>query len=498
MAPTGFGKGVVTADMAAKAAAKGRRVLIVCNRRIPITQLQEQCYRIGVPTGIVMGSEPRDDEAQVQVASIQTLRRRTLAGEPEFIIIDEAHREHDAYRKLIQEDFPAAKVLGMTATPVGPGGARIGHFNEIVEPICNSQVIAEGDLLRVHPYLAPSEPDMGGINLKTDSQDKIGQRVDACTIYGDVFDEWRPYQHMQTLVILPTRAVCNGFLQECLRRGITSRVVDGTTPKDERDDTFGEFKGEDCQMLLGVDVIREGLDLPNAQCLIDLQPTYQFRVYWQKIGRVKRPFEGQGSAVIIDLAGNLWRHMAHPDHDPPWDEITSDRTIEEVIERKSGVRCPECGSKDICSAEGLYKCEDCGHEWHATRPWVCPLCKQGLAPYQKVIDSTCPNCSQKVGSKPIRRIRLADGSIREVPADEIKRRKKSKETDAQKAWTGCLYRAMHSGKTLAFARWLYKKETGQWPSGLKNCPTTYDSADWKRKPAAVYKWMKEKQNTCPG
>ena len=494
VAATGFGKGVVIGDMAFKAAEKGRDVLVVTNRRQVVLQLQEHCERAGVSCGIIMGNIERDEDAKVQVASIQTLQSRGFSGikRPSFLIIDEAHQFYNTYRTLILERFPDVKVLGMTATPVGPGGAKLTHFDTVIEPIKNSEVIAAGHLLRVHPYLAPSEPDMEGINLKSASQDEIGQRVETCTIYADVFSEWEPYRDMQTMVVLPNRAVCNGFLQQCLRRGISTKVVDGTTDKDERKETFSEFKAGDCQMLLGVDVIREGLDLPIAQCLIDLQPTHQFRVYWQKIGRVKRPHPGQDSAVVIDLAGNLWRHMVHPDQDPPWDEVTNDTTIEEIIERKAGVRCPKCGSKDIYSIKGRYKCEACQHVWDTSKPFICPLCKQGLAPHQKVINGICPNCGVKVLVKPVRRIRMQNGDIRTVAADEIKHRKKCKADSKQAEWDRCRYIAENCKRTLDFARVLYKKKTGEWPTGLKNCPESANSGEWKRLPSAVYPWMKKK------
>jgi len=492
-APPGFGKGVVIADMGFKSAALGKVVLVVTNRRVVVKQLHEHCSKAGLRTGIIMGSEYRDEFAPVQVASIQTLKRRQFAElpEPGFIIIDEAHQEHNAYRTLIQERFPAVPVLGMSATPVGPGGARIEHFEEIVEPILNSQVIEAGHLLSVDPYIAPYEPDLGGIDLKRVGQNELGERVDACTVYGDVFQEWEPYRHMQTMVVLPSRAVCTGFLRECMKRGLDARIVDGTTDQSERDDTFSEFKELDCQMLLGVDVIREGLDLPVAQCLIDLQPTHQFRVYWQKIGRVKRPHPGQESAVILDFAGNIWRHLVHPDHDPPWNEITSEITIEEANERKAGVRCPNCGSKDIYSIKGHgYKCEKCKHEWLPKKPWVCPCCKQALAAWQKVIGGKCPNCGEKVGSRPVRRIRMVDGSLRTVSAHEIKRRKKSKSNREQAVWDRWRYIAHHRGKTLDFARVMYQKEMGAWPKNLKDCPDS-KSGDWKRKPGDVFPWMKK-------
>lgn len=500
VAPTGFGKGVVLGDMAFKGAQKGRKVLVVTNRRQIVLQLQEHCENAGVSAGIIMGNTERDESAAVQVASAQTLKQRGFGrlAKPGFILIDEAHQEFAFYNKLIREIYPDVPVLGMTATPVGPGGAALAHFDAVIEPIKNSEVLDAGKLLRVHPYLQPSEPDLGGINLKSASQDEIGQRVETCTIYGDVFKEWEPFRHMQTMVVLPSRAVCNAFYRHCLHNGVTAKIVDGTTETSERKDTFSEFKAGDCQMLLGVDVIREGLDLPIAQCLIDLQPTHQFRVFWQKLGRVKRLHPGQATAVVIDLAGNLHRHMVHPDQDPPWDEVTTDKTIEEIIERKRGVRCPECGSKDIYSLKelGMYKCEDCQHEWRSSRPFVCPHCKQGLGPHQKVVGGKCPNCGANVSSKPIRRIRMTDGSIRNFPADEIIHRKKCKADKAQSVWDQCRYIAHNSGKTLDFARVMYKQKTGEWPpKGLKCCPEDANSGEWRRKPSDVYPWMAKKKGS---
>ncbi len=491
---TGGGKSVIAADMAAGAVAKGRRVLVVSHRRQIVYQLHDHCSRNGIDSGIVMGDNEPNPEAPLQVASIQTLQRRGFAivGQPDFVIVDEAHQFYAMVQKMIREVWPSTHFVGFTATPVGPGGCRIEHFEKMVEPVKNSELIAASHLLRVHPYLAPSEPDLGGINLKTVSQDELGQRVEACTVHGMVFDEWEPYRHMQTMVLLPSRAVCNQFHKIALSRGIKAEIVDGTTAQEDRENIFHDFQSTDCEMLLGIDVISEGLDLPVAQCLIDLHPTHQLRRWWQGVGRVKRPHPGQESAVVIDLAGNLWRHMVHPDQDPPWEEVTNDRTIEEVVERKAGVRCPKCGSKDVYGPiEGMYKCEDCGETWYTKKPWVCPHCRQALGPNQKVVGGICPNCAQKVGAKQLRRIRFADGTIRAVPADEIKRRKKCKANASQACWDKWRHIAHHTHRPLSFAGAMYAKETGHWPSGLKNCPEP-GSADWKRKPAEAYPWMKKR------
>jgi len=493
VAPTGFGKGFVIADMAFKAAEKGRVPMVVTNRRVIVHQIRKECQRAGLRVGIIMGSEEPDPEAQVQVASIQTLKRRGFYGLPQvgFCIIDEAHQEPVAYAQMIEQRLQGIPVLGLTATPVGPGGARLGHFQTIVEPIKNTEVIAAGDLLPV-TYIAPFEPDMEGINLKAASRDEVGNRVEECKIYADVFKEWEPYQDQQTLAILPRIATANTFLKQCLSRGVPARLIDGGTSQDERDEAFGEFADETTRMLVSVDVLREGFNAPNARVLLMLQPTHQFRVHWQSCGRVKRPHPGQDHAVVIDCAGNLWRHLVHPDQDPPWEEVTNDTTIEAAIEKRAGVRCPKCGSKAIYSIERRYKCEDCKHEWEQKKPFVCPHCHVGLAPGQKLVGGKCPNCGEKVSARPTKRIKYADGKLREVPASEIKRRKKCKADSQQAEWDRCRYIAHNSGRTLDFARVLFQKKTGHWPSGLKNCPETASSGDWKRKPADVYPWMRKK------
>jgi DNA-directed RNA polymerase subunit RPC12/RpoP len=200
--------------------------------------------------------------------------------------------------------------------------------------------------------------------------------------------------------------------------------------------------------------------------------------------------------------------MVHPDQDPPWEDVTTDRTIEECVERKAGTRCPKCGSKDIFSVKGFgYKCEDCGHEWNAKKPWVCPLCKATLGPHQRVIGGVCPNCHAKVGTKPVRRIRMADGSMRTVPAVEIKRRKKSKSDSEQAAWLKWVFVAHRwnlknpnakKKKNLAWCRAMFNKEQGHYPrTGMKYMPDSVVSGEWQRTPANAFPWLdKRKETTC--
>lgn len=508
VAPTGFGKAVVITFYAKKITEKSRRLLVVTNRRILVEQLAKQCSTYKVPFGIIMADSPQNREATVQVASIQTLKVRKWKDMPpaDWVIIDEAHQVPQATDALFNL-YPNAKCLGVTATPVGPGGKTLlGLYDRIIEPVKNTELISGKWLLPTRCY-APSEPDVEGVWIDKAgverkgvtvsssgeySQNQLAQVVERCTVAANVFKWWEPYSDMQTLVFVPRVKYAYGLAEQFREFGVKADVIEGATKRGDRKATLTSFEDTDARILLAVDVLREGFDCPVAQCGIDLQPNFQFRSWWQKLGRVRRPHGDQEKAIWLDFAGNLWRHGIHPDENPPWDQIVDDKTTAEVLDERAGRKCKVCGSKAIKKG----RCQDCGADCtNGKKPWQCPECRYSLSPWERLSDGKCPNCGHKIGRQ-VRRIRMADGQMREVSADECRYKAKSKATDAQKAWDSARYRAFHSKRPLSFARWLYHEETGNWPDSraLKHCPDR-SSGDWARQVGEVFPWMKKRERT---
>lgn len=502
VSPTGSGKAVEIAWYAQAIASLGRRLLIVTNRRILVQQLASQCKKYGVPFGIIMGNEPRNDEALVQVASLQTLKIRKWANMPEasWLIVDESHQAPGACGTLF-DIYPDSKCLGVTATPVGPAGTTLlGLYDRIVEPVRKSDLIHDGWLLNTR-VIAPSEPDMEcvwidkngkshkGVTIQSNgeySQEQVAKVVEQCTCFANIWEWYEQFAHMQTLVFTPRVKYAYGVCEQFRERGIKAEVIDGTTKNSDRKQMISSFADTDARVLVSCDVLREGFDCPTAQCGIDLQPNMQVRTWLQKLGRVCRPYEGQKNAVWLDFAGNLWRHGIHPDEDPPWSELTESKTIAELLAERSGRRCKSCGSDQIKSG----RCLDCGAECDpGKKPWVCQHCHYSLSPWERLTDGKCPNCGQKTG-KQVRHIRMGDGKMRVVSADEVKLRKRSTASEEQKVWDACRYKAMHCRKPLSFASVLYHKEMKMWPDHrkLKSCPQK-GSSDWARSPAEVFEHM---------
>lgn len=458
-APTGSGKRIMACWWASRIVGCERRLGVVTDRRILVDQMAEECRTWGIPFGILMGDSPRNDEALVQVCSIQTMVTRGWYDTPEadWWIIDEAHKATDAYTRLISQ-YPNAKVLGLTATPVGAQGkslVRDGLFERVIEPVKNSELIKEGHLLPIRCY-APSEPDVQGVSLSGGefNQKALAHRVEECTVFADVFQWYARFAHIPCIVFAPRLIFARGIAEQFSDRGYAAEVIEARTSKRQRRDIFREFADGELRILVSVDVLREGFDAPCAGMAIDLQPNRQLRGWWQKIGRIKRPYPGQQEGIWLDFAGNFWR-FCHPNEDPEWPQDGSDETTQDIIRRARKEQ------KD---------------------PWICPNCGFGLAFWQRVTDNQCPNCGAEIRTS-IRRIRMRDGTMRQVSAKSKQAKIRDNEV---KDWFAFLYPCAHRGLTLNVARAMFHKKTGRWPgSHLPMCPDRH-SADWGRKITSVY------------
>jgi len=458
--PTGSGKRIVACWNAIQIVEKGGRMLFVTDRRLLVNQMASESKDHGIPYGLIMADEPTNESAPVQIASIQTLQRRNWMECPaaNWIIVDEAHKSPEAYAELFKQyESSNPVIVGFTATPVCSDGRLIKGWGGIVETVTNSQLIASGHLLRTI-VLAPFEPSLEGVRLSAgDCSSEIAARIKQCVVFADVFKYFAPYDTRQFIAFTPGVDFARGLAEQFTERGYRCEVICAATTQRERDSMFARYESGDLQGLVSVDVLREGFDAPEAQVGIDIQPNYQLRTFWQKVGRVKRPHEGQDAAVWLDFAGNIWRHI-HPDEDPEWP--AGDTTTRELVEHR----------KERESSE-------------SKEPWSCPSCAYQLSRWETLRGGKCPNCGHEL--KPAkRRIRFENGEMKTVSA---KHKKKRQTDDNVKLWFSCLYPAIYSGKPLNLARVIYKSKCGQWPNHelLPKCPEP-SSPEWRQKARDVY------------
>ena len=116
-AATGAGKTLLSAMIFSGSIEKGKRPIFCVPDLSLIDQTVRSFERVGIhDIGVIQGRHERTDyQAQVQVASIQTLLRRAIP-EVDLLVWDEAHVQHQGMYKLL--DGPEWKdkiVIGLRA-----------------------------------------------------------------------------------------------------------------------------------------------------------------------------------------------------------------------------------------------------------------------------------------------------------------------------------------------------------------------------------------------
>ena len=181
-------------------------------------------------------------------------------------------------------------------------------------------------------------------------------------IVGDVISHWQSRcADRPTIAFCVDKPHAQSLADEFTLAGVRAAVVVDETEDDERAEIFAAFEARKLDVLTSVGVLGIGFDSPIASCAILARPTLSTMLHIQQCGRVLRPYEGKGDALILDHAGNTLRHGLPIDFTPPskLSEIDkrTDRKARDterpdtVICRRCTVvyprqedACPECGT----------------------------------------------------------------------------------------------------------------------------------------------------------
>ena len=93
----------------------------------------------------------------------------------------------------------------------------------------------------------------------------------------------------QTIGFCVSVAHMNAVQDQFLAAGIKCGTIEGKMAKKDRDAIVGQFRNGDIKILLSVDLISEGFDVPNCDCVLLLRPTHSLGLHLQQVGRALRP-----------------------------------------------------------------------------------------------------------------------------------------------------------------------------------------------------------------
>lgn len=326
-APCGSGKSILAAFMASGAAKKGNRTLVLTHRAEILKQNFSKMEMMGLSVALLHAKSTKPAETQIVCAMAQTLKARcsnekhaekyqAYLGRFDFVIVDEAHRgEMDALFQYIRSD---TWVVGMTATWLRSGNqAQLGDFySTVVAPVMPSEIIALGNILPSENYLFDA-PKLDGVAVDYASGDynqkQLRERFAKAERYSGIIENYQRICPNRKAIVFTTGGEhCIELTKQFNDAGIKAKyLLSEKHPETDalysgnRADVINELRSGDVTVLLSVEMLSTGLDMPELEAVILDFSTKSYTKYQQCCARPDRPYLGQTFFYVLDFGNNV-------------------------------------------------------------------------------------------------------------------------------------------------------------------------------------------------
>ena len=301
VSPSGSGKSYILAYLEKLLTEQGYLVYVYA----PTIEVREQLDEL-------MKANGSDNKTKGVIEDINSDN-----DEPDYLLIDEAHHsEADTYQ-LLFDKYPNAIKIGFSATPERLDGKGLDNSYQNIIIGKSVRELIDNHVLSDYRYYAPSTSkgvqysisrkylEVGGETFfKAVQKDSSYQKK----IYADVLKTWlEKGENKQTILFAPSIAMSKKFAKEFNQNGIKAEHIDGKMKKADRKETLEAFRKGQIKVICNVDLISEGFDMSDADCVILTRPTESLAMFMQQAFRAMRYREGK-TAIILDHANNIALH----------------------------------------------------------------------------------------------------------------------------------------------------------------------------------------------
>lgn len=367
MAPTGAGK---TLPLATAVLRHRGPACAIAHRDNLVIQLAFALAQLGIRHRIIasqktmkaaaalqskkLGAVFIDPQSQVAVASAQTLSGRddldAWAARVTLWVVDEGHHliKGTIWGKCIDKfTHPACVGLIPTATPGRADGKGLGSHHDGYADVMVA-LVDDGDKLSVRVAYpgqaitcAPAkvlmeqgfltrykvavakthlEHFLGAVGPSGDwTQADLKKAAAAVNMVGDVVESYQEHANGLTAIVFARDVQEAGDIAKAFRAaGITAEVLTGNTDPTARMSIFARLESGALKIVVAVDVISEGTDIPAVGAIVFARATASLSLFLQMVGRGLRLAEGKTHCMLIDHVGNVLRHRGGPDTPRMW------------------------------------------------------------------------------------------------------------------------------------------------------------------------------------
>jgi superfamily II DNA or RNA helicase len=324
---TGLGKTVIGGEVIAHHLSLDPKadILVAAHTKDLVAQLERAMWRHlpkTVKTQVLTGDEKPKEIQGVTFATVASALNVALAGYgPSLVMIDETHHvgEDGLYGQLLDE-LSEASQFGVTATPWRGDKYDIeAHFGRASFKLGIGEGMRLGYLAQVDYRLFLDNIDwhvVKDVSRRSYSMKELNsklflpQRDEA--LLDEMAQAWRSTLDPRAIVFCQTKEHAER-MAELLRRTPEWRnaqaIHEGLNVR-ERQIRLLDFRSGRVPILTAVDILNEGVDVPDVNIICFARVTHSRRIFVQQLGRGLRLREGKHKVIALDFVSDLRRVAA--------------------------------------------------------------------------------------------------------------------------------------------------------------------------------------------
>ena len=324
---TGLGKTVVGGEIIGRflRGKPDQDVLVVAHTKDLVNQLERALWRHlpkGVKTQVLTGDDKPGDLHGVTCATVASALDAVLRGwRPGLVMVDETHHvgEDGQFDRLLTEVADALQ-FGVTATPWRADQYDIEQrFGVASYKLGIEEGMRRGYLAAVDYRLFVDNIDWDVVRQASENRYSLKelnsklflvQRDDA--VIDALSDAWRNVVDPRGIIFCQSIQHCEHMEQVVRRRPEwrNARSIHANMAKRERQQRLLDFRSGRIPLLIAVDILNEGVDVPDVNILAFARVTHSRRIFVQQLGRGLRLRTGKNKVVALDFVSDIRRVAA--------------------------------------------------------------------------------------------------------------------------------------------------------------------------------------------
>ena len=327
----------------------GNEILVIAPSLNLVPQLEASLWPYlpkTVATHILVGSEKPSFQGGVTVATVQSMLNRGSEDRERFglVVVDEAHHAPaDGYRRLLSDLAPQF-VLGMTATPWRGDERRLEDiFGDPTYTVSIVEGMQLGYLAAVDYRMMVDTIDWDWVreNLHSSlSIKELNRRVFIPERDEALVSKIR--QHLDQIsdprAVVFCRSIdhANAISRRLKAEGFAVHAIHSRLDRFVTTKVLRDFRAGDVPIIVTVDMLNEGIDIPDVNFIAFLRVTHSRRIFVQQLGRGLRLSPGKAEVRVLDFVSDVRRIAAAKGLNREGENVAADSLAEQILRYPDG------------------------------------------------------------------------------------------------------------------------------------------------------------------